>query len=160
MPERWGQMKLPIDASRIGCSHGFVVSGQTDLRTILETMQPSLSDLQFGFGTMPDPAAALRIPGLIATFLEEEGLSVVAPARALAENGIAHSPGWARISLTIHSSLAAIGLTAAIASALAEQGISANVVAAYFHDHLFVPWEQRHEAMAVLSALATGVLRE
>jgi hypothetical protein len=64
------------------------------------------------------------------------------------------------ISLTIHSSLAAVGLTAAIASALAEQGISANVVAAYFHDHLFVPWEQRLQAMAVLSALAAGVLRE
>jgi hypothetical protein len=41
-----------------------------------------------------------------------------------------------------------------LASALAEEGISANVVAAYFHDHLFVPWEQRDRAMAILSTLA------
>jgi hypothetical protein len=123
-------------------------------------MQPRLSDVEFAFGTVADPAAAERIEGIVATFLEDEGLSVVAPAHALAGAGIPHSPGWARITLTVHSSLAAVGLTATIASALADKGIGANVVAAYFHDHLFVPWEQRHEALAILSALAAGVLRE
>lgn len=131
-----------------------VVTGETDLRALLETMQPSLSEVEFAFGTVTDPAGAQEIAGVIATFSEDEGLSIVAPAAALAEAGIAHSPSWGKITLSVHSSLAAVGLTAAIASALAEAGISANVVAAYFHDHLFVPWERRHEAMAVLSALA------
>jgi hypothetical protein len=132
------------------------MTGQTDLQTLLAGMQPSLSEIEFGFGTVAGPAAAQLIPGIIATFQEEEGLSVVAPARTLAEAGVRHSAGWARISLAVHSSLAAVGLTAALASALAEHGIGANVVAAYFHDHLFVPWERRHEAMAILAALAKG----
>jgi hypothetical protein len=137
------------------------MTGQTDLRAILATMEPSLSETEFAFGTAADPAAAGTIEGVIATFAEEEGLSVIAPAQALAGKEIAHSPGWAKISLTIHSSLAAVGLTAALASALADQGISANVVAAYYHDHLFVPWEERHRAMDILASLAErSVLQE
>ncbi|EMI41039.1 ACT domain-containing protein [Rhodopirellula sp. SWK7] len=52
------------------------------------------------------------------------------------------------ISLSVHSDLAAVGLTAAIDGALTEQGISANVVAAFDHDHLFVPVSQTEDAMA------------
>jgi hypothetical protein len=129
------------------------VTGHTDLRAILESMEPRLSEIEHGFGTVAYAEAA-AIPGLVATFFEEEGLSVIAPAAALDEAGIAHSPGWARISLTIHSSLSAVGLTAALATALAEAGISANVVAAYHHDHVFVPWEERHRAIEILSRLA------
>ena len=129
------------------------MTGQTDLKTILATMRPSLSDIEFAFGTVANPAAAGEIAGVVATFLEDEGLSVVAPAEALARASIVHSPGWARITLRVHSSLAAVGLTAAIASALAKEGIGANMVAAYFHDHIFVPWEQRDRAMAVLAVL-------
>jgi hypothetical protein len=129
------------------------MSGQTDLQAILATMEPRLSDVEYGFGTIADANGAAGISDVLATLAEDEGLSVVAPARALAEAGVTHSPGWARISLTIHSSLSAIGLTAALASALGEEGISANVIAAYFHDHLFVPWGQRHRAMEILSRL-------
>jgi hypothetical protein len=132
------------------------MSGQTDLRTILATMDPRLSEIEYAFGTVTDGGTAFGISDILAIFVEEEGLSVVAPARAVADAGIAHSPGWARISLTIHSSLSAVGLTAAVATALAAEGISANVIAAYFHDHLFVPWAQRHRAMEILSGLAEG----
>jgi hypothetical protein len=62
--------------------------------------------------------------------------------------------GWARITLGVHSSLAAIGLTARVAAALAERGIAANMVAAFHHDHVFVPWERRDEALAVLRGLS------
>jgi len=54
----------------------------------------------------------------------------------------------------VHSSLEAVGMTAALAKALTEAGISANVVAAYHHDHIFVPWARRHDALAALEALA------
>jgi hypothetical protein len=60
---------------------------------------------------------------------------------------------WARISLGVHSSLDAVGLTAAFSRALTNAEISSNVVAALFHDHIFVRWEQREEALQVLTAL-------
>ena len=62
--------------------------------------------------------------------------------------------GWARITLGVQSSLAAIGLTARVAEALAARGISANMVAAFHHDHVFVPWERREEALALLRGLS------
>ena len=60
---------------------------------------------------------------------------------------------WARISLGVHSSLEAVGLTAALSNALAEAGISTNIVAALRHDHLFVPWNLREEALRCIEAL-------
>ena len=60
---------------------------------------------------------------------------------------------WARISLEIHSSLEAVGLTGVLASRLAEIGICVNIVAALNHDHLFVPWDRREEALTCLRAL-------
>ena len=59
------------------------------------------------------------------------------------------------ITLTVHSSLEAVGLTAAIATELAGLGISANVVAAYYHDHVFVPCAQAEQAVAGLAALGS-----
>ena len=76
---------------------------------------------------------------------EDEGLTAIR----------AHPEGeWARISLEVHSSLDAVGLTAALSKALAEAGISANIVAALRHDHLFVPWDRREDAMGCLKALS------
>jgi hypothetical protein len=60
---------------------------------------------------------------------------------------------WARISLEVHSSLSAVGLTAALSSALADAGISANIVAALRHDHILVPWDRRDEALHCLQSL-------
>jgi hypothetical protein len=65
---------------------------------------------------------------------------------------------FARITLTVHSALEGVGLTAAVSRALAEAGIACNVVAGYHHDHLFVPWDRREEALAILQGLAAGSL--
>ena len=62
--------------------------------------------------------------------------------------------GWARITLGVQSSLAAVGLTARVATILAERGIAANVIAGYHHDHVFVPWDRRDEALQALRALS------
>jgi hypothetical protein len=56
--------------------------------------------------------------------------------------------------LQVHSDLEAIGLTAAFSAALTREGIIANVVAGYFHDHLFVPEDRRADAMRGLRNLA------
>jgi uncharacterized protein len=88
-----------------------------------------------------------------ATVAEDEGLTVIAPLAAMQNAGLQSDP-WAKISLTVHSDLAAVGLTAAFAQALAGVGVSANVIAGFHHDHIFVQWAQRHVALAALIALS------
>ena len=116
------------------------------LRTMLRSMQPVLHPEPYSITVQTS-----AVPGAFATVAEAEGLTVIAPL-SLVPCGSA----WARISLTLHSDLAAVGLTAAFTRALADQGISANVVAGYFHDHVFVQWEKRDGAMAALQPLASN----
>ncbi len=76
---------------------------------------------------------------------EDEGTTAIVPVE----------PGeFARITLQVHSALEGVGLTAAVSGGLAAVGIACNVVAGFHHDHLFVPWERRDEALAVLRELA------
>jgi len=62
----------------------------------------------------------------------------------------------ARITLEVHSSLEAVGLTAAVSQALASEAISANIMAGYFHDHIFVPESAGERAMACLTLLSAS----
>jgi uncharacterized protein len=55
----------------------------------------------------------------------------------------------------VHSSLDAVGLTSVLSNALAEAGISTNIVAALRHDHLFVPWSRREDALRRIEALGS-----
>jgi len=59
------------------------------------------------------------------------------------------------ITLQVHSALEAVALTAAISHALTEAGVSANVVAGYTHDHVFVPLERADDAMRALGTLSS-----
>lgn len=121
----------------------------SDLQQLLSHMEPVLHPSPYGYA-VTDTA----VPGSFAIVAEDEGLTVIAPQEALVLAGVDPGPPWARISLTIHSDLAAVGLTAAFARALADRGISANVVAGFHHDHIFVPWTRRHDAMAALQELS------
>ena len=56
----------------------------------------------------------------------------------------------------MHTALDAVGLTAAVATALAEHGIPANVIAGFYHDHLLVPEDRADDAVAVLRGLGPG----
>ncbi len=126
--------------------------GETNLTALLRGMEPELHDRPYGFGLWTGEALPFAP---FATVAEAEGLTVVAPLAELAAAGMVSDP-WARISLTIHSDLAAVGLTAAIATALAAKGISCNVIAGLHHDHLFVQWHQRDDALTCLRALANA----
>ena len=90
---------------------------------------------------------------ILAYFREEEGPTLIL------EESDAHNEGLqilfrsAWITLTVHSALSAIGLTAAVSSTLADNNIPCNVVAAAHHDHLFVPVEKADQAMACLKQL-------
>jgi uncharacterized protein len=128
--------------------------GECDLATLLASLQPRLADGEYGFATLPSGTHLPDSVTPIGTFQEAEGLSIIAPAAELAGSGIAHIPGWAMITLEVHSSLAAVGMMSAIARTLADAGISVNAVAGYHHDHVFVQWDRRDEAVRLLQALA------
>ena len=117
----------------------------SDLTVLLRTMEPVLHPEPYGYAVWE---GALPV-GVFATVAEEEGMTVVAPLAVLGGG-----EPWARISLTVHSDLAAVGLTAAFAGALGRVGISCNVIAGYHHDHLFVQWDRREAAMAALWELS------
>lgn len=112
----------------------------SDLAEMLAGMAPALDARRWGFvlveSAPPDNAFAL--------IREEEGTTAILPDE---------SGAFARITLMVHSALDGVGLTAAVATALADRGIACNVVAGFHHDHLFVPWERREEALAVLQRL-------
>jgi hypothetical protein len=95
-------------------------------------------------------------PGVtpVVTVAEPEGLTLVVPQQDADTAGLAYEYVAAWITLRVHSALAAVGLTAAVAQELAGIGVSCNVVAGYHHDHLFVPYERAAEAVAALEDLA------
>lgn len=118
---------------------------ERDLAVLLRGMEPVLHPEPYGFAVWE---GALPFQPF-ATVAEAEGLTVVAPVADLGGG-----EAWARISLTVHSDLAAVGLTAAFATALAAEGISCNVIAGVHLDHLFVQWDRREAAMAALRELS------
>jgi hypothetical protein len=120
---------------------------ERDLQRLLASLAPSCDDVEWVFCTVGEVPGAVEP---IVRVVEDEGLTIV--VRRAEADGLALPYDYvaARITLRVHSALDAVGLTAAVSSALAEAGISANVVAGYFHDHVFVPFPRRAEAMALL----------
>ncbi|WP_074884568.1 ACT domain-containing protein [Pseudomonas graminis] len=131
------------------------MTGETSLSALLRSMNPELNDGDYVFCTVTD---SRRIEGIevIGSFREREGLTVILERSQAQQLGLDCDYVMAWITLTVHSSLAAVGLTAAFASALGQAGISCNVVAGFYHDHLFVGKDDAQEAMTTLRALAAS----
>ncbi|MBR7801750.1 ACT domain-containing protein [Undibacterium sp. FT137W] len=126
-------------------------SAVTDLNQLLRSMQPRLNPGVFVFCVLPNQAAIP--PECIGLMRESEGMTVVVPENLAIEANltILFRASW--ITLQVHSDLQAVGLTAAFASALTQAGISCNVIAGGFHDHLFVPIAKTEQALRALSEL-------
>ena len=124
----------------------------SDLSQLLAGMEPSLREGVWVFGILP-AGVPLDAEGIVASIREAEGMSVVMEEAAALRAGVLPVFRAAWITLTVHSDLQAVGLTAAFSAALGEAGISCNVVAGTHHDHLFVPVEKAADAMAALRKL-------
>jgi hypothetical protein len=125
-----------------------------DRAAMIRAMAPERRDGTFIFATLTGDRAKAAAPRAIASFAEEEGLSLVLPLAEAEALGLDTALPMACLTLRVHSALDGVGLTAAVASALAEIGIPCNMVAAFHHDHAFVPEAQAEAALACLKALA------
>ncbi len=129
------------------------MTAETNLTKLIKEMRPQLNEGDYVFVTVDD-ANAIDRADTICEFKEKEGITLVlekskADALRLPYDYIA---AW--ITLQVHSALAAVGLTAAFSNVLAEHNISCNVIAGYYHDHIFVAREDAEKAVEVLIRLS------
>jgi len=125
--------------------------GETDLEKMLSALRPVLLDGDFVFCTAVGASLAdVAHLNPLATYQEQEGLSLLLQQGQADASTYEYHGVFKGITLSVHSSLGAVGLTAAVASKLAEFDIPANMVAAHYHDHVFVPREKAPKALELL----------
>lgn len=130
------------------------MAGEMDLAKLLGGMRPQLNPGRYVYCTLPAKVPAGMRP--VVTVAEPEGVTVVVRQEEADDLGLRYEYVAAWITLQIHSALAAVGLTAAVAGRLAESGISCNVVAGFHHDHLFVAADDAEAAVRALEELAAS----
>ncbi len=130
--------------------------GEADLTTLLRSMAPELQPGEYLFCHLPPGQPVPWGLEPLCTYQEAEGLTVIALRSAAQHAGLVGVFPCRLITLTVHSSLEAVGLLAAVTRALAQRGIAVNAVSAYTHDHLFVPLDRAEEAVEVLRGLVKG----
>lgn len=127
--------------------------GETELGKLLASLSPRLMEGEYVFCTFESARYGdLAHLEPIGAFSEAEGLSLIFPLSRAQQHGLKYEAVYRGITLGVQSSLDAVGLTAAFSSRLADCGISANVVAGYYHDHLFVRSEHAQRAVEALAA--------
>jgi len=135
-----------------------MASPKSDISEMVGGMDPVLDDDVYRFVLVSRDIAPQLLGAAIGTFREDEGVTAIVPASLADEVGQAGAD-FARITLQVNSDLQGVGLTAAAASALAELNIACNVVAAFHHDHLFVPADRKGDALQALLHLSQDARR-
>jgi hypothetical protein len=129
------------------------MEGEKDLEKLLKTMKPSLNEGDYVFCTIND-ITTVESSDIIMLFREEEGFTIIIKKDLADSLKLEYSFVASWITLTVHSSLEAVGLTTAFSKALSQEGISCNVVAAFYHDHIFVSKNDADKAMEILNRFA------
>ncbi|WP_153798817.1 ACT domain-containing protein [Foetidibacter luteolus] len=129
------------------------MTGESNLSILLKTMKPKLNEGDFVFCSIQD-LQLVDIKDTILVFREDEGFTVIIKQEIADKLQLTYSFIASWITLTVHSSLEAVGLTATFSAALSEGGISCNVVAAFYHDHIFVDKKDADKAMEILNRLS------
>ena len=127
------------------------------LPQLLRSMQAQLEDGVYVYVCLPHGSDLSHV-SYLAMFREHEGITLIMPEQTAIALGFDILFRCAWISLSVHSDLEAVGFTAAFSSALGAKGISCNVVAAAYHDHVFVPYEKAQQAMDCLQSLSNQAL--
>lgn len=128
------------------------MNGETNLDVLISSMKPYLNAGEYVFCSLK--MTNIDLDNCLFFFKEMEGTTVVCLKQYADNQGYTYQSTFAWITLSVHSALDAVGLTAAFSNALAQHNISCNVVAGYYHDHIFVPTNQGLNAIDVLENLA------
>ncbi|MDQ7048850.1 MAG: ACT domain-containing protein [Enterobacterales bacterium] len=131
------------------------MTGETNLNKLLASLSPKLDPTEYVFCSVKGELAEFIHCSPLATFTEDEGLTLVITRQTAEQNGLNFESHFKRISLMVHSSLNAVGLTAAVSAQLTKQGISANIIAGYYHDHIFVQAAKADPALEALRNMLT-----
>jgi len=126
---------------------------EKDLNTLLSSLSPELLPEPYVFCTVKGVYGDFAPLSPLASFIEREGMTLILTRQTAQSVNLPFTSVFRAITLTVHSSLDAVGLTAAVSGILAANGISANVVAAYYHDHIFVPETKADKAMELLQTI-------
>jgi len=129
------------------------MNGETDLRKILATLSPKLNEGTYIFSTVLDLENINR-SDTICEFKEEEGITIVMNKKKADELGLAYDFEASWITLLVHTSLEGVGLTAKFSTELANSNISCNVIAGFYHDHIFVDKKDTDQAMMILESIS------
>lgn len=133
------------------------MSGETSLAVLLSELSPRLQPTPYVFCCIPSAKYGdLAHTEPVASMVEAEGLTLVLSQEAADREGLSYSGLFRCIRLEVHSSLHAVGLTAVVAQTLATASISANVIAGYHHDHVFVSADRAGDALELLTKLVSG----
>jgi uncharacterized protein len=130
------------------------MAGEPDLATLLCDMKPEMQPGIFVFCTIAEDAEIPATLKPLLTFREPEATTLVIRQDEAERIGLPYQFASRLITLTVHSSLEAVGFLAAITARLAEAGISVNAVSAFYHDHLFVPDHRADEALRLLQNMS------
>lgn len=128
------------------------MKGELNLMVLLKTLTVKLADGVYVFVTLPDRNVPDGLsPRML--FQEEEGTTLILRIEDAEAHGYSCEFPSRMITLDVHSSLEAIGFIARITGELAKAGISINPIAGFYHDHIFVPDGQEHDAVRVLEQI-------
>jgi hypothetical protein len=129
------------------------MANELDLQALLTGMKPEMQPGIFVFCTILEETEIPAATRPLLTFREREGTTLIVRQEEAESLGLGYQFASRLITLTVHSSLEAVGFLAAITARLAEAGISVNAVSAFYHDHLFVPHDRADEALARLQEM-------
>ena len=129
------------------------MAGEENLGKLLKNMAPTMDDQEYAFITTQNPIDEMIKLNPLCSFVEDEGLTLIIKKSIAIVQGLEFDGVFKKITLRVHSSLDAVGLTAVVASKLKANNISANVVAAYYHDHIFVQSSLSEKAFNCLKEL-------
>lgn len=129
------------------------MAGELRLNILLQCMRPRLNQGDYVFVILP---TSMQVPSadIIMLFQEKEGTTLILEQQKADDLGLPYDFVSSWITLDVQSSLEAVGLTAAVSNALAKNNISCNVIAAYYHDHIFVAKSDGEKALKALTELS------